>query len=204
MNEAPTPASWPCAVCDRPSVPRVHDGCRDRIRDNLDALPQLYRDLAEVLAPGRRGGDGRTGTRSAPMPCSLDVLDLRSRGGLEGVLAGWAADLCEREQWTFPQYGTVEAAVEAYAGILLINLPMICDEHPAVRELAEEIRSVANQARRLVTGERPPRRIGVQCACGHVLRITLDVPGARCPSCNVQYGHTELMSLPLAERRVAA
>lgn len=204
MNVDETPQSYPCAVCDRPSVPRVHPGCQERIRGNLEALPGLYVELAEALVPGRRGGDGgRSGSRTAPLPCSLDALDLRARGGIEGVLASWAADFYEREGWTLPQYGTVEAAVLGYSGILIINLRLLCDEHPAIRELADELRAVVGQARRIVTGEKPPRRIGVQCSCGHTLRVTLDTAGVKCPACSAQYGHSEALRLPLAERRAA-
>jgi len=204
MLDAPSPASWPCAVCDRPSVPRVHPGCQERIHDNLGALPGLYRELAGQLIPGRRGGDGRSATKSAPLPCNLDVLDLRSRGGIEGVVASWAADLCERERWQLPQYGCVEAAVEGYSGLLLINLSAICDEHPAVRELADELRKIVGQARRILDGEAAPRRVPVTCPCGQILRITLDTAGVKCPACSAQYGHTEALTLPLAERRAAA
>ncbi|MEU6768549.1 hypothetical protein ABZ916_39325 [Streptomyces sp. NPDC046853] len=203
MLDAPTPASWPCAVCDRPSVPRVHSGCQERIRDNLDALPGLYVELADSLQPGRRGSDGRSATRSAPLPCNLDALDLRSRGGIEGVLASWNADLCEREGWTRHEYGSVETAVRHHAAQLSMNLGLICDEHPAVREFADEIRQITGQARRLTTGERPPRRIGVACPCGHTLRVTLDTPGVRCGGCGQQYGHAEVLGLPLAERSAA-
>lgn len=203
MLDTPTPASWPCAVCDRPSVPRVHDGCRERIRDNLDALPGLYRELAASLEPGRRGAEGRSATRSAPLPCNLDALDLRSRGGIEGVLASWNADLCEREGWAHRDYGNVETAVGHHAMQLSMNLSLICDEHPAVREFADEIRQITGQARRLTTGEKPPRRIGVQCGCGTVLRVTLDTPGVRCSGCGEQYGHAEVLGLPLAERAAA-
>src|SRR3546814_12998295 len=70
-----------------------------RMRANLQALSGLYRQLEDVLQPGRRGGDGRSATRTAPIPCSLDAVDLRARGGIEGVVGGWARDLCERENW---------------------------------------------------------------------------------------------------------
>lgn len=198
------PQSWPCAVCDRPSVPRVHPGCEDRMRANLEALPALYRQLADVLTPGRRGGDGRTGTRTAPLPCSLEVLDLRNRGGIEGVVGGWARDLCEREQWTIPDYRSVQAVIDWAVKILVVNLPAICAEHPAVKEIAAELRSVRAQAERLVTGEPAPRRVPVQCSCGHILRVTLDTPGERCPACSAQYGHSEALNLPFAGNRAAA
>ncbi|WP_411102476.1 hypothetical protein [Streptomyces sp. cmx-4-9] len=193
-----------CELCLRPSASRVHDGCQQKIRQHLIDLPGLYAALAEALEPGRCGDGGRTSSgRTAPLPCSLDALDLRARGGIEGVLAGWSADLCEREQWQLPQYGTVEAAVDGYADLLLRNLAMICDEHPAVREFATELRQITGQAERLITGDRPPRRIPVTCPCGTVLRITLDTPGARCPGCEVQYGHAEVLQLPMAERSAA-
>ncbi|MFD8144745.1 hypothetical protein [Streptomyces sp. NPDC059708] len=201
MNQ---PDAWPCEICFRPATIRVHDGCRQRIRETLTELPTLYRDLADALEPSRRGDNGRTGSgRAAPIPCNLETLDLRSRGGIEGVLATWAADLCDREQWELPQYGTVDAAVDGYADLLLQNLDVVCDEHPAVREFATELRQIAGQARRLTTGDRPPRRIPVACPCGTVLRVTLDTLGARCPGCDAQYGHAEVLRLPMAERSAA-
>jgi hypothetical protein len=120
------------------------------------------------------------------------------------VLSSWAADLCEREGWTLRQYGTVEAAVRGHAALLGFNVLLLCDEHPAIKEFADELRQVAGQARRLVTGEKAPVRVPVACPCGAILRVTLDSPGRRCNDCGTQYGHTELMGLPLAERRTAA
>lgn len=192
-----------CAVCDSPARERVHAGCRQRIGDNLRELPQLYRQLGDSLTPSRRGGDGRSGTKSAPMPCSADALDLRARGGIEGVVGGWARDLCEREQWDVPAYQSVEAIVDWSCATLGINLALLCDEHPAIREIADELRQVAGQARRIITGEKPPIKVPVLCPCGNILRITLDSPGERCRACDAQYGHTELMHLPLGTRRAA-
>lgn len=193
-----------CELCFRPAATRVHDGCKQKIRDNLILLPTLYRNLADALQPTRRGDSGRASSgRTAPIPCNLEALDLRARGGIEGVVATWAADLCEREHWQLPQYGTIEAAIDGYTDLLLRNLDMICDEHPAVREFAAEIRQIVGQASRLTTGEKPARRIPVQCGCGTVLRITIDTPGARCPGCETQYGHAEVLQLPMAERAAA-
>ncbi|MFF7443721.1 hypothetical protein [Streptomyces sp. NPDC008122] len=57
---------------------------------------------------------------------------------------------------------------------------------------------------RTVTGERAPRRIAVTCPCQQTLRITLDVRGLTCPGCRTEYGHSEVLRLPLAGRRAAA
>lgn len=59
-------------------------------------------------------------------------------------------------------------------------------------EIADELRKTVGQARRLIDGERPPRRVSVACTCGHTLRVTLDIVGIRCPMCGTQYGHSEL------------
>lgn len=193
-----------CVICDRPSRDRVHPGCRARLHEQLLALPRLYRALALALHPGRRGDGGRTGTRTAPLPCNLDALDLRARGGIEGVLGGWARDLCEREGWTVPLLGDIEGIVDWAAALLAANVGVLCDEHPAIRELADEVRQITAQARRLITGETPPRTVPVACPCGHVLRVSLDTPGTRCAGCGEQYGHAEVLRLPVAERRVAA
>jgi hypothetical protein len=193
----------PCAICDRPARERVHPGCRDRIDANLCELPQLYRQLGEALMPGRRGGDGRSATRTAPLPCSLDTLDLLARGGIEGVVGGWARDLCERENWTIPYYGMITSTVDSACGILGLNLAMICDEHPAVREMADELRQVAGQARRIVTDEKPPIRIPVACTCGNTLRVSLDMDGIRCTHCQTQYDHAGMLGLTPARRAAA-
>ncbi|SDN18356.1 hypothetical protein [Streptomyces wuyuanensis] len=175
------------------------------MRANLEALPGLYRELATVLQPGRRGSDGRSATRTAPIPCSLDAVDLRARGGIEGVVGGWARDLCEREQWSIPDYTSIVAIVDWSCGILLLNLTMICDEHPAVREIADELRAVRAQAERLITGEKPPIRIPVGCReCGNILKVTLDMDGIRCPRCQQQYDHADMLSLTPTRRAATA
>ncbi|MFJ7111768.1 hypothetical protein ACIQW4_01140 [Streptomyces albogriseolus] len=198
------PQLEPCAVCDKPSRDRVHRGCQERMAEALRELPQLYRQLGDALTPGRRGGDGRTTTRTAPLPCSLDTLDLVARGGIEGVVGGWARDLCERERWDVPAYQSVQAIVDWACRVLAANLTIICDEHPAVRELADELRQVSGQARRIITGEKPPIRIPVACAdCGHILRVSLDMDGIRCGHCQAQYGHAEMLNLTPTRRSAA-
>lgn len=129
---------------------------------------------------------------------------LRGRGGIEGVVGGWARDLCEREQWDLPDYTSIHATVDWACATLQLNLTLLCDEHPAIKEIAHETAQVAGQARRIITGEKPPRRIGVSCHCGRTLKVTLDTAGVRCPDCSAQYGHNEALRLPLAERRTAA
>jgi hypothetical protein len=80
---------------------------------------------------------------------------------------------------------------------------MICDEHPAVREMADELRSIAGQARRIITGEKPPIRIPVACDCGNILAVTLDMDGIRCTRCQEQYDHQAMLNLTPTRRAAA-
>src|SRR5262245_4931863 len=73
-----------CVVCPvlRPSEkPRdpawryVCDACHTWIRRELAALPDNLAALS--LEPGRGGGQKVSGTREAPVPLRLDVLDLQ-------------------------------------------------------------------------------------------------------------------------------
>ncbi|MFJ3839437.1 hypothetical protein ACIPY6_28575 [Streptomyces sp. NPDC090054] len=199
-----TPQFWPCPLCLKPSRDAVHPSCRQHVFEDLAALPNLYRQLADALEPGRRGDQGRGGTRTAPLPCSLEALDLRARGGIQGVLTSWEDDVRDTLGWEDrPFRGSIEQDVDGSAAFLQTQLAWICDSHPAAKELADEIRQIAGQARRLITGERAPIRVPVACPCGRVLRVTLDTPGERCPGCETQYGHREVLQLPMAARSAA-
>ncbi len=203
MHLDDAPESVPCAVCDKPARERVHRGCRQHMADALDELPSLYRQLADALLPSRRGdGPAVSGTPGRGLPGG-DALDLRARGGIEGVVGGWAREICERERWEIPQCQSVQAAVDWACATLALNLGMICDEHPAVKEIADELRQITGQARRIVTGEKPPIRIPVACTCGHILRVSLDMDGIRCGRCQQQYGHAEMLNLTPTRRAAA-
>lgn len=204
VNDAPQ--SWPCELCRKPSVPRLHDGCAARLAENLAVIPQLYRDLEDVLQPGRHGVSSiRAGGSTPPLPVNERVLDLRARGGIEGVVTTWERDVREQLGWDAPPLrGDVQQTIDGAVLFLQNNLHWMLDAHPAVFEFKEDVRRLRAECEAMTTGEKPPRRIPVQCPCGQVLRVTLDTDGARCAGCETQYGHGELFDLPLAERRAAA
>ncbi|MFJ8208144.1 hypothetical protein [Streptomyces sp. NPDC096033] len=194
-----------CAICRNPSTVRVHPGCQERLTDNLAALPGLYRQLAEHLAPRRRGADGgRAGSRTAPLPVNERVLDLRARGGIEGVVTTWERVAREDLDWEpAPFRGSIQQTVDGAVNFLLTQVPWFCDTHEAVYDLAYDVRRLQAECHAIVGGEKPPRRIPVACPCGTVLRVTLDTPGARCPGCEAQYSHGEVLQLPMAPRAAA-
>ncbi|MFI5769612.1 hypothetical protein ACIA74_13835 [Streptomyces sp. NPDC051658] len=183
--------------------------CTDRIDGHLRALAGpdgLYARLGGRLAPGSGGGGPAvSGSRSAPLPVRLEPLSLMARGGVVTVLQTWLVDWHDRLGWGHPRWnGDMQQQLDEVAQALRVNLPWAAASHPAIDECAREISQLARQCEQQVTGERKPRTVPVACPCGQTLKVTLDTPGARCPGCGEQYGHSELMDLPLAERPIAA
>lgn len=169
----------------------------------------LYAALDSVLIPGRTGSNGPvTGSRHAPIPIRLEPLSLSARGGIVTVLQSWQADWHERLGWTHPRWsGGMQQQCNQVVHALRVNLPWAASEHPAFDEFARELATTVRACRAAVTGERGERPLKVLCAadgCGGILRITLSCEGRRCPRCNTQYGHNDLMDLDLAARSLAA
>ncbi|WP_031095546.1 hypothetical protein [Streptomyces sp. NRRL S-15] len=183
--------------------------CVDLIDQRLRALagPKgLYARLSAQLAPGvGNGGPAVSGSRTAPVPVRLEVLTLMTAGGpVLGPLETWVRDWEAQGRADMCEAGTLQQRVDHAVGTLRFNLAWAAGNHEAVDEFAREVHLMWRACERQITGERPARTVSVACPCGQTLRVTLDTAGARCPGCGGQYGHSELMELPLAERRIAA
>lgn len=189
-----------------------HQACRpctDRADRDLRALAGpdgLYARLADSLHPGSgSGGPAVSGSRTAPVPVRLDPLSLAARGGVVTILQTWLIDWHDLLGYRHPRWGgDLQQQLDQVVGRLRILLPWAAEQHGAFDEFSREIASLVHQCRTATGGEKPPRRIGVSCTCGHTLKVTLDTAGVRCPDCSAQYGHSEALRLPLAERRNAA
>lgn len=166
----------------------------------------LYARLSAQLAPGAgNGGPAVSGSRTAPVPVRLEVLNLMTAGGpVLGPLETWVRDWETQGRADLRESGTLQQRVDHAVGTLRFNLAWAAGNHPAVDEFAREIHLMWRACERQITGERPARTVPVACPCGQTLRVTLDTAGARCVGCGEQYGHADLMELPLAERRIAA
>lgn len=207
MNAASTPA---CIVCLR-ALYADESGryccrlCQERGTVMLRAMPALYTQLGDLLQPGAGRSEGRvSGSKSAPLPCSVGILDLRARGGLVTVLASWEDAIRDELGYSPAAFrGNYEQTLTGIVGFLVGNAPWIYSAFAAADEMHEELRRLHGHATTLTEGEKPARRIPVTCTCGHILRVTLDTAGAKCPACATQYGHDDLFQLPLAERRAA-
>ncbi|MGW1015619.1 hypothetical protein [Streptomyces niveus] len=183
--------------------------CTERVDRQLLELagPRgLYARLGARLAPGSgSGGPAVSGSRTAPVPLRLDVLNLLTAGGpVLGPLETWVRDWEARGRAEMDEAGTLQQRVNHACATLRFNLEWAVTNHPAFDEFAREIHLMHRQCTVHVAGEKPPRAIPVTCPCGAVLRVGLDTPGVRCYGCQTQYGHSEVLRLPMAERRAAA
>ncbi|MFD7861838.1 hypothetical protein [Streptomyces sp. NPDC059783] len=210
LDDATAPA---CTICHRSLYADELTAyacrpCTDRVDLDLRALAGadgLYARLGTRLAPGSSsGGPAVSGSRTAPLPLRLEPLSLMARGGVVTVLQTWLVDWHELLGWNHPRWrGGLQQQCDDVVHALRVNLPWAAGSHPAVAEFAHEVGQLRRQCERQITGDRPARIVPVACPCGTVLRITLDTAGARCAGCGAQYGHTELMQLPLAARAAA-
>jgi hypothetical protein len=203
-----------CTVCHRDLYADElnHQACRpctDRVNRDLTALAGpdgLYAELADSLTPGgSSGGPAVSGSRPAPLPVRLDPLSLAARGGVVTVLQTWLIDWHDLLGYRHPRWeGGLQQQCDQVVKRLRILLPWAAEAHGAFDEFAREVGQLRRQCEAATGGERQPRRVPVACPCGQTLRITLDTAGVKCPGCSTQYGHSEALGLPLAERRAAA
>ncbi|GGU84381.1 hypothetical protein GCM10010275_19280 [Streptomyces litmocidini] len=179
--------------------------CEDRTAVHLGAIPGLFAQLDQHLARGNSNGPAVSGSKTAPAPVNLSVLNMQTeRGPILAPLETWVRDWEEGGYAEVNEAGTVTNRLAHACRTLRFNLARAAAQHPAVDEMADEVASIWRTLSRTVTGEQAPRRIAVTCPCQQTLRITLDTRGETCPGCRTEYGHSEILRLPLADRRAAA
>ncbi|MBB1252902.1 hypothetical protein H3146_05910 [Streptomyces sp. OF3] len=181
--------------------------CQERGTGWLRALPGLYAAAEDHLAPARSGaGGGRvSGSKHAPLPVRLNVLDAVGPGGVVWVIAQWEDVV--RDQLEFgsaPSRGGYLETLTGSCRLLADQAPWLYGSFNAVDELHGELRSWHARLSAVSDGADRERRITLACPCGAALTgVTLSTPGRRCDACGAQYGWTELRGLPLADRSAA-
>jgi hypothetical protein len=165
----------------------------------------LYSALPHAMAPGSGSSGGRvSGSRETPIGIKLEPLSLSARGGLVTVLQTWVDDWAGYGYAARDYSGTLQQQVDRAVATLRFNLNTAARCHEAFPEFAAEMGSLRGQCERMVTGEKPPRKIGATCPCGTRLTFTLDTKSRRCRGCHTDHGHAELIELAKAESRIAA
>lgn len=188
-----------CLLCESPlDGGMLCVGCTKATRVRLESLPALYRGLAPLLAPSASTGQGRSGKGGpAPLPVSLDVLDVRGPGGMAALLESWVdAVRSERRRPEQSHLGSPEGRVERAAGELLGHLPWIAVSWSEAGDFAREVRELTRTVSTMI---RPPVhddsiRIGHCPAvhengtiCGAVLRLGRGERVVVCGWCGYSY-----------------
>lgn len=179
-----------CVVCQRrqPERPTVCDGCRARLAVQLAEVADLHAALPDVLEPARKGTQRVSGSREAPLPLRVDVLDLSlplrgsqavhdPHGDQTGslpvatVLDAWARDWAETrgkgERLPVP-------TVAVLARWLGDRLGWACDEHPAVDEFAAELGTTLAALRGVHGLTRLRHRLPAPCPSCELLLVYRD------------------------------
>ncbi|MFL4904865.1 hypothetical protein ACJ6WF_17160 [Streptomyces sp. MMS24-I2-30] len=210
MNDAPAPQ---CVICPRQLLDHETGRylctlCEHRIDRDLREIAGpsgLYARLCLRIQPGQRGGDGPAVSSSpgARTPVNEAVLSLTANGGIVSTLETWVEDWASYGLGVHGTGGRLQHRVDQAVGTLRRNLGRAAYRHPALDEFAREIGQIVRQAEAIINGERQPRQIPVLCPCGTVRPVTLNTDGFTCRGCGIEYGHSEALRLPLAERRAA-
>lgn len=171
-----------CVVCQKrqPYRPMVCDGDRLRLARDLRELPDLYALLPSVLAPQDSAGEKVSGSREAPIPVDVDVVDLLGDArqpepsaaarvhpddaighlSVASTLDQWVRDWRDHrgkgERLPTP-------TVASLTGWLLVRLDDACDTHPAVDDFAEELKRLMTALRSALRLRRHIERLPAPC-----------------------------------------
>lgn len=176
-----------CAVCPVRRQTAVHyeraqvcQPCRIWLAETVADLAVLYPQLHDALRPGRGNNQRVTGSREAPLPLNVDVLDLTGPArdhhasaearrwaedqighpAIAYCLDQWARDWISHD-WCRSDHLPLPTVADLVAWLgKWVN--EACDHHPAVDDFAREIRDVQAAMRAYIPrvvqeGERPPR-----------------------------------------------
>jgi hypothetical protein len=202
-----------CTVCSTAlyETELGHQACRpctDRVDLHLRALAGtdgLYARLADSLHPGSSsGGPAVSGSRTAPLPLRLEVLNaMTERGPVISPLEGWVRDWETFGRATVNEAGTLQQRLDHAVGTLRFNLNWAAANHPAFADFADELHAIVRRCRTATGTEKPPVKVPVACACGQILRVSLDMNGIECRHCRTEYGHAEMLRLTPTRRAAA-
>jgi len=206
---------WPtCVACGRDLWTDELDRyacrpCGDRTLARITELPHLFRQLdttAALMKGARRATNGGSGSRTAPIPARLDVLNLVGPGGVVAALQEiedswrktleWAPVVHADEYRVFALWRTDPARmVPAHAKFLADNLLWACGSYESVGQDIETICRLHAECTALVRDERRPGRVQIgncpvrvgDSLCWTPLTATAASHRVRCGGCNTRW-----------------
>jgi hypothetical protein len=205
-----------CVVCQRRHYerPNVCEPDRAGMPRLLDDIVELYALLPAALMPGSDGGEKVSGSREAPLPLRVDVLDLTMPArtmnltghgrhhlvdqvgtiAVASILDTWVRDWAELRGDHLPV-----PTVASLAGWMRERLDWACDEHPAIDDWAAEMRALVGSLR-AATGQRTDRRVIGRCPtvdedsgqpCGATLTADPWIDIIECPRCSTRWDRAQ-------------
>lgn len=203
-----------CVICQKRPYERaqVCGPDRGRLPHVLDDIVDLFPRLAEVLARAQAVGQRVSGSREAPVPVSVDVVDLsgRARNGnataeakenpedqvghisVPSILDQWVRDW--RDEMAFAQSLPLPTVPEL-ARWLKDRLEWACDRHPAIDEFAAEMVKTRGVLRAIVdlssTSGDDEYCDGVVCKSCDRFALYRDGKYVECDHCGLLYTEAE-------------
>ncbi|MET9950199.1 hypothetical protein ABZ135_01440 [Streptomyces sp. NPDC006339] len=205
MNDMPTCTRCPRELRDDEWSRYLCRVCEDRTAAALVEIPVLYQQLGQHLHRCSSTGPAVSGSKTAPAPLREGILELQlETGPILAPLQAWVRDWETYGHAELHETGSLQDRVAGACQTLRYNLGWAVQHHPAIDEAADELGSIHRTLTGITSGERPARRLHAQCPCGRALPFTLNTRGETCRGCGADYGHSDILRLPLADRRAAA
>ncbi|MET9909706.1 hypothetical protein ABZZ74_23375 [Streptomyces sp. NPDC006476] len=178
---------------------RVCRPCEDRTAARIAELPALFRQLdttASLMKGARRATNGSSGSRTAPIPPRLDVLNLVGPGGVAARLSAIEDAWRQTLGWTVaPWRGNPAQAVPDLAAFLANNLLWACSGYEEIGQDVDDLRRLHGECVALVNDERRPGRVQIgNCPisvdgslCWTPLTATAASHRVRCGGCGTRW-----------------
>jgi hypothetical protein len=196
---------WACRPCEATTAVRIAE------------LPALFRQLdttAALMKGASRVSSGSSGTRTAPIPPRLDVLNLVGPGGVAARLSAIEDAWRKTLGWTVaPWRGSPAQAVPELVKFLANNLLWACSSYEEVGQDIDDLRRLHSECTALVNDERRPGRVQIgSCParvegelCWTPLTARADSHRVHCGNCGARWETLgEWRELRTAQDRVLA
>lgn len=186
-----TPTEHQCVICQRRPYEKaqVCQPCRQRVEDQLAEIADLAAQLPDHLEPGQSNGQRVSGSREAPVPLDLDVLDLTNDARHTSATPaarqhpedqiGHDSIASRLDSWVLDWIDTLrlnesppQPTVRRLTQWLTDRLDKACNEHPAIDDFADEMRRLRTTLRG-ATGQLEPQPEHIAAPCPACDLITL-------------------------------